>query len=195
MFTMQKIMMLLVALLLVSCNENESSYDPANQIAISQKSRLNTSQIWPLNLNGSYVQKITASAWGKEQSFSVYLSLDNNVIEAVAFNDIAGRLYRLKIVPGSLLWEPSSYIPSFIKPENILADFLLVNLQADQLNALINRARVHEKTTPTGKIRTIKERRILRKITYSKPSGNMWGHVVIENPVLGYSLTIETVEQ
>jgi hypothetical protein len=117
------------------------------------------------------------------------------MIEIIAFNDVAGRLYRLKVTPGNVLWEGAPNIPSSIKPENILGDFLLINLEAQQLISILHGAHVYEKGNASGKTRTIQDRKILRTIKYSLQKDGIWGHVVIENPVVGYSLDIQTVEQ
>lgn len=196
---MQKILILLLACSLAGCMpkyaQNNISKAPSSQIAISRSAKLNIASIWPLNMRGTYLQKVTAAAWGKSETFSVYLTLEDEMIEAIAFSDIAGRLYRLKVTPGNILWEGSAYIPSTIQPENILLDFLLINLPAGKLAALLKGARVFEKGNAAVKTRTIKERKILRTITYSQPTETLWGRVVIENPIYGYKLDIRTVEQ
>lgn len=175
--------------------QTRTSKAPSSQIAISRSAKLNAARIWPLSIRGTYLQKVTASAWGKKETFSVYLTLEDEMIEAIAFSDVAGRLYRLKVTPGNVLWEGSAYIPPTIQPENILADFLLINLRADQLAALLKGARVFERGDAAAKTRTIKDRKILRTIRYSQPTKTLWGHVVIENPVYGYKLDIQTVVQ
>ncbi len=192
---MQKIIVLFVFIILSGCAGTRFSKEPPSQISISRTVKLNTAPVWPLKIKGTYLQKVTATAWGKQQSFSVYLTLDNEMLEAIAFNDVAGRLYRLKWTPQNVIWEGSDYIPSMIKPDNILIDFLLAHLPIQQLNSVLKGARVFEKGNLACKTRQIKNKKILRTIVYSQPMGYMWGHVVIENPVIGYKLVIQTVEQ
>ena len=72
--------------------------------------------------------------------------------------------------------------PLRYKPENILGDFLLINLEAQQLSSLLYGAHVYENDNDSGKTRTIKDRKVLRTINYSLQKGGMWGHVVIKNP-------------
>jgi hypothetical protein len=166
-----------------------------SQIAVSRSAKLNIAAIWPLNIRGTYLQKVTATAWGKKETFSVYLTLEDDMIEAIAFSDVAGRLYKLKVTPGNILWESSACIPTSIQPENILTDFLLINLNAGQLASILKGARVFERGNLSVKTRTIKERKILRTISYSQPTESLWGQVIIENPIYGYKLNIQTVEQ
>lgn len=192
---MQKILIILAVVILAGCTGARYSQEPPPKISVTRSVKLNTERIWPMEIKGTYLQKVTASARGKQQTFSVHLTLDEWLLEAVAFNDVAGRLYQLKCTPDNVDWVGSPYVPSIIKPDNILVDFLLVHLPANQLQSLLQGARVHENGNESRKTRTIKDRSVLRIINYDHPIGAMWGHVTIENPSMGYKLDIETVAQ
>jgi hypothetical protein len=184
-----------LAMTLFGCTSTRFVTESPAQIPINPIVKLDTASIWPLRIKGTYLQKATVAAWGKEQTFSVYLTLEEEMIEAIAFNDLAGRLYRLKCTPENVIWEKSALLPSMIKPDNILTDFLLINLDLKQLNRILKGARVFEKDNEAGKTRIIRDEKILRTIHYSQPMGDMWGLVVIENPINGYQINIQTVVQ
>lgn len=203
---MQKIILLLISLSLVGCvtprgfDKQQSriaqNYQkPLQEVPVSSNVKLNIANIWPLQMNGTYLQKITASAGGSKHSFSVYLTVSETMVEVVAFNDMAGRLYKMKWTPQKIDWEASSFIPSMIRPENIIADFLLVHLPSDQLQNILYGAYVYEQSDGNAKSRVIYSSIALRNIYYNSPFGNMWGRVVIDNPAFGYRLDIQTVEQ
>lgn len=193
---MQKLLLIIIlAFCLNSCASTHFMKSPPSQIPISRSVNLDTDNVWPLTIQGTFLQQITCTAMGKKQSFSVHLTLEDMMMEAIAFNDVAGRLYRLHWTPGNVNWEGSKYIPSVIKPENILLDFLLVHLPADQLGKVLKGAHVHENDNNYGKTRIIQGSNFRRTIYYSNPMGAMWGHVVIENPIVGYKLEIQTVTQ
>jgi hypothetical protein len=207
---MQKILAILAATILIGCSSqlsalsifnltkksSESQYQmPLHQVSINPWVKLNTVKLWPLKNFGTYLQKVTASVKGKKHTFSIHLTLNAEMLEAVAFNDMAGRLYTLQWTPQSVCWEGSSYIPECIKPENIIADFLLVHLPVNQLQGVLQGAIVFEGPVGFKLTRVIKNNQVLRSITYSNPIGKMWGQVTIENPEIGYKLDIQTVVQ
>ncbi len=195
---MQKLIIFILSLSLVGCASSrmprESNPKISGSHPIAPKIKFDFTKVWPLN-KGTYLQKITASVKGKKYSFTVHLTLENEMLEAIAINDIAGRLYSLKWTPNDMIWDKSARIPDFIKPENIIADFLFVHLPANQLQCALKGSQVFERPTQLGLTRVIKINEVLRTITYETPSGNMWKHVIIENPVLGYQLNIQTVIQ
>lgn len=203
---MQKIIILLIAFSFVGwipfggkylqqSRSSQHSERSLHEVPISNNVTLNVANIWPLKMSGTYLQKLHVSTRGKQHSFSVYLSLSDTMVEVVAFNDMAGRLYKMKWTPQDIVWEGSSYIPSIIKPENIIADFLLIHLPADQLQNMLYGAYVYEQGDETTKFRVIQSREVLRNISYDSPFGNMWGHVTINNPALDYRFDIQTVGQ
>lgn len=193
---MQKLLLsIILAICLNSCAGKHYMKSTPSQIPISRTVKLNTDNVWPLTIQGTFLQQITCTAMGKQQSFSVHLTLEDMMLEAIAFNDVAGRLYSLHWTPWNVDWEGSKYIPSVIKPENILLDFLLVHLPAHQLRRVLKGADVYENDNNNGKTRIIQGSNVKRTIYYSKPMGAMWGHVIIENPLIGYKLEIQTVSQ
>jgi hypothetical protein len=175
---MQKFIILFSLAFLASCTGVRYAQQPPSTISVNRNVKLNTKMIWPMEIKGSYLQKVTVSVMGKQQTFSVHLTMDEWMLETVAFNDFAGRLYHLKCTPDYVDWEGSAFVPSIIKPDNILVDFLLVHLPEDQLKRLIQGASVFEKGDSTAKTRLIKNRNVLRVIHYQHPIGQMWGHVV-----------------
>lgn len=181
--------------------ENALNPESLHQVAISPTVSLHTAGIWPLapKVNnapqGTYLQKITAFSRGKKHAFSVHLTLEENMLESIAFSDFVGRLYLLKWTPEEVIWEGSSFVPKIIKPENILADFLLIHLPVDQLQSRLHGAQVFENVTETGKTRVIQNQEVLRTITYRTPLGAMWQNVTIDNPEAGYKLDIQTAVQ
>lgn len=192
---MHKILILFITLSLIGCTRTRFPQERPYLALANPTVNLQTAHVWPLAFKGSYLQKITATAKGKKHTFSVYLNLNEQMLESIAYTDMTGRLYKLKWTPEHIIWEGSRYIPSIIKPENIITDFLMIHLPAKELEGLLRGARVFENSEGTGKTRIVKVNEVIRRITYSKPLGKMWGHVIIENPVLGYKLAIQTVEQ
>src|SRR5262249_17234798 len=108
---MQKIFIILAVAMLASCTGVRYSQQPPPRISVNRSVKLNPTQIWPMEIKGTYLQKVTASTRGKQQTFSVHLTLDDWMLEAVAFNDVAGRLYRLKCTPYNVDWQGSPYVP------------------------------------------------------------------------------------
>jgi len=192
---MKKLLIVLAAIALVGCAGTRFSEKPPSEFPVSKSAKLNTSKVWPLKMKGTYLQKITATAKGKQQSFSVHLTLDDWMLEAVAFNDMAGRLYNMQWTPDNVYWDGSPYIPSMVKPEYILVDFLLAQLPINQLQSILKGARVVEQGIQGGKTRTVYDDKVLRTINYKNPIGSMWGNVIIDNPGIGYRLDIQTVTQ
>jgi hypothetical protein len=198
---MHKIIILILAIALVGCSttrfprEEIPQQVPAKHVSTNPVIQLNKAKIWPLKINGIYLQKVTATINGKQQSFSVHLTADERMIEIIAFSDMAGRLYKLKYTPQGVHWEGSSSIPSIIKPENIMTDFLMIHLSAKELQNSLPGSHVRETADATGKTRVVMLQKVLRKITYKRPLGTMWEHVTIENPAARYRLDIQTVEQ
>lgn len=162
-------------------------------IAIDRQTKLDTRHLFPLTMQGEYVQKITTTVKQQHHTFSVYLMITPQQLQATAFNDIAGRLYQLTWQAGHIRWVQSRHIPKALKPEYILADFLLANLPLPQLKDALKGARVYEKINGQNKVRVIiSQLTVLRTIQYSKPLGSLWQHVIINNPQLDYTLDIQT---
>lgn len=163
-------------------------------LPIARQASLDTRHLFPLAMQGDYLQKIKTTVKQKQYTLSVYLTLEPNRLQATAFNDIAGRLYQLTWQPSRIHWTGSRYVPKALKPEHIVGDFLLANLPLAQLKNALHGARVYEKTMGQNKVRTIiSQLAVLRTIHYSKPLGPLWQHTVINNPQLDYTLDIQTV--
>jgi len=198
-----QIILLLILLTLVSCASApgfEKNISAISILPISADANLNVSHVGSLGQNGTYLQRITTTINSKQHSekhsFSVYLTLDNNKLDAIAFNDISGRLYQLTWRANHLEWTRSKYIPATLKPENIMADFLLTHLNRAQLRKSLVGAKVHEETSQHGKIRLIENQSgTLRKIVYANHLSYGWKNITIINPQLGYTLDIQTVPQ
>jgi hypothetical protein len=194
------IIIFFVLSILAGCVSTVKIETSLETVPVSADSTLNIQHAWPLNKKGTYLQKIATTIDYKghheEHIFSLYLTLDNEKLDAIAFNDISGRLYQLTWQPNSIEWSRSKYIPATLKPENIIADFLLTHLSAEQLKKSLTGAEVYEAETKQGKVRVIKNQSgVLRKMTYANPLGDLWKDVTIVNPKLGYTLKIQTVRQ
>jgi len=163
-------------------------------VSVNPYVKLDTKDIWPLDGNGTYLQKISAKAKGKKFNFYVSLTISPYMLEAVAFNDFNGWLYTLRLTPENLVWEESKQIPSIMQPENIIADFLLVHIPMMKLQTALHGARALEKGNEKRKARIVNFDKVIRKIQYKEPIGTMWGHVIITNP-RKYRLDIQTAVQ
>lgn len=195
------IVVLLITLFMMGCASTPNRLkEEITAVPISRDANLNITHLWPLAMQGSYLQKIQTTIKNRQgtqtHAFSVYLTVDQQKLDAIAFNDISGRLYQLTWIPDYLVWTRSTYIPATLKPENIIADFLATHLSIAQLNANLSGATAQEHIDQTIKVRVLKNNTgVLRKIIYSKPEGHLWKNVIISNPQLGYSLVIQTVRQ
>ena len=159
-------------------------------VHISQSVYLDVSKAWPLTSQGKYLQKVSTTVKGKTHSFSVHITIENEKLEAIAFDDVLGRLYHLSWTPNELSWESSKNLPNQLKPEHIIADFLLTYLPKSYLTQLIEGAEIFE----SGDIRLVKNNQtVLRKIIRQQNIGGMWQKVIIDNPQIMYSLDIESV--
>ncbi len=192
---MQKLILLLFTLSLTGCATQQTAPERVTLVSISQTAKLNTMQAWPLKNKGSHLQQVTATANGEKHTFSVYLEIHDRKFEAVAFNDVTGRLYSFTWTPESVSWEASPLIPAEIMPENIIADFLMAHLPLAQLQSALMGASVTELGDGKHVVRTVKNKDTIRKITYLQKNGNIWGHLIVENPQIGYKLDIKTVSQ
>lgn len=167
--------------------------DATKKVPISKTSYLNLAKSWPLKIQGTYLQKVKATVRGEPYVFSVHLSLENRKLEAIAYNDVYGRLYHLTWTPQQISWIATEVVPEILRPENIIADFLLTHLPLEDLKTMLDAARVREEECVEN-IRIIeKEGQILRRISRHNCIGDLWKKVTIQNPEIGYELDIETV--
>jgi len=167
--------------------------DTTKSVPISATSYLKLAKAWPLKSQGTYLQKVKATVRGEPYIFSVHLSLENGKLEAIAFNDIYGRLYHLTWTPQKITWIASDAVSEILHPENIIADFLLTHLPFEDLKTMLDAAHVREEESVEN-IRVIeKGSQILRRISRQKFLGYLWKKVTIQNPEIGYELVIETV--
>lgn len=164
-------------------------------VPVSQTVSLTTNKAWPMVQTGTYLQQVTGTAGDEKHTFSILLTLDAETFDAIAYNDIAGRLYHLKWKPNGLAWEANPHIPKVIRPENILADYLLVHLPLKELNESLQGAEAKEQTIGGFRTRTISDGEVVRIIKYADPKDKIWGRVTIENPQYNYVLDIRTVKQ
>lgn len=173
-------------------SSEQNKTPPLANIPIDANCTLHTTNIWPLKNTGSFLQQFTVRANGKKRSFSLHVTIEPHKLEAIAYNDMVGRLYTLVWAPDNLLWEGSTHIPEMIKPENIVLDFLLTHLPANDLQRGLQGAFVYERNDNNTKERIIKSQETLRTITYKHPFGNNFGFLLIDNPKVGYKLEIKT---
>lgn len=159
-------------------------------IALHPLCDLSVDKIWPLKGQGTYLQNVKTVAGDQEHTLTVHITIKSDQLDFVAFNDAVGRLYQLTWTPKSLTWQTSEHIPPTLLPENILGDFLLVHLTAEELQKTLVGAWVVEDKD----VRLIQnDQGILRKIIRSQPMGSLWQNVTIHNPLIGYSLEIQTI--
>jgi hypothetical protein len=190
-------MAFLSSLTLVGCStppekglETERVQPEASRVPVGKTSYLSLTNVWPLKLKGTYLQKMKTTVQGEQHTFTLHLILDDQKLEAVAFNDMYGRLYQLTWTPQKTSWVASDAIPESMRPEYIIADFLMTHLSLEDLNASLDNAQAKEENN----IRLIEsDSKVLRRISYDKPSGDLWEKIVIENPEMGYELNIQTV--
>jgi hypothetical protein len=160
---------------------------------VCKDSYLNLDQSW-LNTSGVYLQKLKTTVQGKPFTFSVHLTLEKGKMEAIAFNDLLGRLYHLTWTPENISWEASEHIPNTLQPDYIIADFLLTHLPEDQLKTALKGAQLHQTGDSENNVREIKSHgEICRKIYRHKPLDALWKKVTLVNPEWKYELEIETV--
>ncbi|WP_010298464.1 DUF3261 domain-containing protein [Candidatus Odyssella thessalonicensis] len=165
-----------------------------SEVPVSENAYLKLDSTWLLPDHGTYLQQVKATIQGQDYKFSVHVSFENKRLSLVAFNDLYGRLYQLTWEPGSLNWTTSDKIPPALKPENIIADFLLVHSALAQLNSHLIGATTEEDKSSQSLMRTVKSQAILlRKIEGTQPVGALWQMIVINNPQAGYKLEIQTV--
>lgn len=189
--------MLVSSLTLAGCStpqrkglETELAQPDVSRVPVSKSSHLNLEHVWPLKLRGTYLQKMKTTVQGEQHIFSLHLILEDQKLEAVAFNDMYGRLYQLTWTPQKISWAASETIPESMRPEYIIADFLLTHLPLEDLRASLNNAQVREENN----IRLIESNsKVLRRISYDKPLEDLWEKVIIQNPEFEYELDIQTV--
>lgn len=186
---------LLTTLTLMGCATNTIEMVEAEKtVPISASSHLNLAKAWPLKAQGIYLQKLKATVRGEQHIFSVHLTIGDQKLEAIAFNDVYGRLYHLTWTPQKTTWVATEAIPEMLRPEHIIADFLLTHLPLEDLKASLDDAHVREEEKSEEKIRIIeKEGQVLRRMSCHKFLGYLWKKVIIQNPGIGYELEIETV--
>jgi hypothetical protein len=162
---------------------------PVNGIAC-----LHHTAAWPLQGEGRYLQNINADIRGERHKFSVHLTLENQKLEAIAFNEIYGRLYHLIWTPEKISWKCADALSDVLRSENIIADFLIAHLPADILRSSLVNADLQEEETEQENIRLITlKAEILRRVSRHKSLGYLWENVRIQNPEIGYELDIQTV--
>lgn len=105
---------------------------------IGETSNLNLDPLWLLPQQGTYLQKVKATIQDQGYTFSLHVTIESKKIDLVAFNDLYGRLYQLTWEPNSLQWSASQHIPEALKPDNIIADFLL-RLDVSLIGAIVRR--------------------------------------------------------
>lgn len=165
-----------------------------SEVPVSENAYLKLDSTWLLPDHGTYLQQVKATIRGQDYKFSVHVSFENKKLTLVAFNDLYGRLYQLTWEPGSLSWATSDKIPPALRPENIIADFLLVHSTLSQLNSHLAGATIEEDKSPQSLIRTVNSQtNLLRKIEGTQPRETLWQMIVINNPQAGYKLEIQTV--
>ncbi len=183
----------LLSLTLAGCANNILEKQDLQTVQVCKTAYLNPDQSW-LNASGIYLQRIKTTVQGKPFTFSVHLTLKKDKMEAIAFNDLVGRLYHLTWTPGNISWEASEYIPSILKPDYIIADFLLTYLPSDQLKAVLKGAQLHQEGNSEDNVRNIiSNGEICRKIYRHKSLGALWKKVTLLNQECKYELEIETV--
>lgn len=161
-----------------------------SRVPVSKTSHLSLDHVWPLKLRGTYLQKMKTTVQGEQHTFTLHLTLEDQKLEAVAFNEMYGRLYQLTWTPQKISWVASDAIPESMRPEYIIADFLLAHLPLEDIKNALDNAQAREE----NKTRLIESNGILvRRISYDKPLGDLWEKVVIQNSEMGYELDIQTV--
>lgn len=171
---------------------------------------LTLNQVWPLLYkeahHGRYLQKIKTSVQNQDFTIMVHLTIGPNKLEFIALNDIYGRVYDLVWTPDSITWKASEHLPKSVHPENILLDFILVHLPAENLKNSISalshkNVRVFE-TESSQNRQTIIQDVCGQKSTEGKlwvierqtPMGLFWKTVTLRNVQFGYTLEIQTVK-
>jgi hypothetical protein len=182
------------ALLLSGCAsllKGPTNAQRINHLSIENAAYLDASSLFPLPLQGVFLQQLTTVFQDRDLSFSVHLTLSPQEFKAVAFNDIVGELYQLNWTPDALTWSASEHLPKQLKPENILSDFLLVSLPLEVLKKHLHGATVAEEKG----LRIIRVcNHVVREIKYTLPLENFWEYIVLKNTKRGYQLTIQTVQ-
>lgn len=189
------LIVLLGTLALSGCATNTiEMVDETKLVPISTASHLNLAKAWPLKAQGRYLQKVKTTIPGEQHIFSVHLTIEDQKLEAIAFNDVYGRLYHLTWTPQKITWIATDAIPEMLRPGHIIADFLLTHLPLEDLKTALEDALVREEEKSEENIRIIeKDGQILRRMSRHKFLGYLWKKVSIQNPEIGYELQIETV--
>lgn len=160
------------------------------ELTVSKQVKINCNKVWPLTLTGTYVQQVTTSFNNKDYGFSVLLKIEKFKLEAIAFDELYGRLYHLIWTPAKLQLTASPYIPTLVAPEKILADFLLLYLPIPTLQAVLVKATVSENN---GTILITDQANTIVTISRNKPLKHLWKEVMINNLQDKYTLKINTV--
>jgi len=197
----KKAMYFILPFTLIGCIEmnkpalkTDSLQKEVQVVPVSKTSHLRLSKAWPLKNQGTYLQKVSTTIQGETQSFSVHLTLEDQKLEAIAFNDAFGRLYHLIWTPITLSWDGSDHIPNTLQPDSIIADFLLSYLPLKQLQTVLEGAQVREEKRNKESVRWIESQSsVLRKIHRYNSMEYLWEKVTIHNPEVGYQLDIQTV--
>ncbi len=146
--------------------------------------------IWPLQGKGTYLQNVKIRAQDQEHTLTVHITLSSDLLDFIAFDEAVGRLYQLTWTPHNLTWQASEHLPDTLAPENVLGDFLLVHLTQEELQRNLEGAIVSEEKDE----RFIQSsERVIRKISRRNLIESLWQDVSIHNPLIGYTLDIQTV--
>ncbi|CAO5675907.1 MAG: hypothetical protein HEEMFOPI_01152 [Holosporales bacterium] len=165
-------------------------------VPVGDGGTLSLNHIFPLQGKGQYLQKIEAKAHQQKHVFSLYLDIQPNKLQAIALHDIQGRIYDLTLDEKGLTWSAIPEVAEKIKPDYILADFLLTHLSLNTLKANLKNISIHESYEKNKRIRVLeKDGKELRMIKTESLSNNVWKSVEIHNPQFHYVIKIETVDQ
>ncbi|MBP6950774.1 MAG: DUF3261 domain-containing protein [Alphaproteobacteria bacterium] len=182
----------LLVVFLTGCALN--TIEGEQKIPVGHMCHLTLGKGWPIKSQGTYLQKITVVVQDERHTFTVHLTLEDQKLDAIAFNDVYGRLYHLTWTPQQISWEAPAALADTLRPENSIADFLLTHLPVEHLTMSLTGAQVREEKNAEKTVRVIeKDGDVLRRISYDTPLGDFWEKVSIQNPQSGYILDIQTV--
>ncbi|CAO4835955.1 MAG: hypothetical protein CNLJKLNK_00511 [Holosporales bacterium] len=196
---MKIIFYFLVTLWLAGCS---SSMNPVVQegihiVPVGDGGTLSLDGFFPLEGCGQYIQKIEATAQNQKHIFSLYLDIHPHSLHAIALHDIQGRIYDLMLdFHKGLTWSSIPEVAEKLKPDYILADFLLTHLSCENLKKNLKGVSIHDQYENNKRIRVLKKgEKIIRIITTKSIKNHLWQYVEINNPHLQYVIKIETVNQ
>jgi hypothetical protein len=137
-------------------------------------------------------QLITAHFRGRSQVFEAYVSVSPSKIFIIGLDPLGSRVVTITATEGGISSELSRTVPSFFRPENMLADFVIVYWPASEIRRGLagTDASLHE---------DLKERRIdmagraIVRVTYDSPHQDVWPELAhLENFVCDYRLDVES---